>query len=86
MMSFTAMAQDMGRAVSEAVADLVRTKRVNGGYFVNLPMLYPDGSFVTVRIVAVSAPAQRQASLRHAIDFQGGRKPDVARLGVRSGP
>jgi hypothetical protein len=50
MMSFTAMAQDMDSAVNEAVADLVRTKRINGGYFVNLPMLYPDGSFVTIRI------------------------------------
>ncbi len=37
-------------AVQELARDLVRSERVNGVWYVNLPMSYPDGSFVTVRI------------------------------------
>ncbi len=40
--------------VESAVRDLVRMNRVDGSYYVNLPLLYPDGSFVTVRIDRVS--------------------------------
>ena len=36
--------------VETAVRELVRVNRVDGAYYVNLPLLYPDGSFVTVRI------------------------------------
>jgi hypothetical protein len=38
------------KAVNEAVSDLVRCKRVNGTFYVNLPLVYPDGSYVTVRL------------------------------------
>lgn len=36
--------------VDEAVNALVRARRVNGALYVSLPMLFPDGSPVTVRI------------------------------------
>lgn len=45
-----AISADAQEAVEAAVRDLVRTRRTNGALYVNLPMLYPDGSFVTVRI------------------------------------
>jgi hypothetical protein len=38
------------KTVEDIVRDLVRFERINGALFVNLPMIYPDGSFVTVRI------------------------------------
>ena len=44
------MSSDADRAVELAVSGLVRSKRVNGVWYVNLPMLYPDGSYVTLRI------------------------------------
>ncbi|TPN02466.1 MULTISPECIES: hypothetical protein [unclassified Mesorhizobium] len=50
MMVGSVISAEVERTVEETVRDLVRLKRINGGYYVNLPLLYPDGSFVTVRI------------------------------------
>ncbi len=50
MVPVSAMSDSAERIVYETVAELVRAKRINGSFFVNFPMLYPDGSFVTVRI------------------------------------
>jgi hypothetical protein len=50
MVPASAMSESMERIVLETVDDLVRARRVNGALFVNLPLLYPDGSFVTVKI------------------------------------
>ena len=36
--------------VESTVRELVRVQRYDGAYFVNLPILYPDGSYVTIRI------------------------------------
>ncbi|GGK21164.1 hypothetical protein [Salinarimonas ramus] len=36
--------------VTRAAADLVRVRRERGGFLVGLPMVYADGSFVTVRV------------------------------------
>lgn len=47
-------AEDMGAAVESVARDLVRLQRVNGSAFLNLPMLYPDGSSVTVRVDRVA--------------------------------
>lgn len=44
------MAAETDRAVEAVARDLVRAERINGSWYLNLPMLYPDGSFVTVRI------------------------------------
>jgi hypothetical protein len=44
--------------VEKAVAGLVRAERIRETFFVNLPMVYPDGSFVTVRIDPVTAGAR----------------------------
>ena len=44
------ISDEVQRSVESTVRDLVRVEKVNGACFVNLPMLYPDGSFVTVRI------------------------------------
>lgn len=45
---------DVARTVESVARELVRVQRVNGSSFVNLPLLYPDGSSVTVRIDQVS--------------------------------
>jgi hypothetical protein len=37
-------------AAEAAVAELVTTQHSGGSSFVNLPLLYPDGSFVTVKL------------------------------------
>src|SRR5579883_3148471 len=50
MISVAAMSDKVERLIQEAVADLVRLERINGSCFVNLPLLYPDGSSVTVKI------------------------------------
>ncbi|RWN01051.1 MAG: hypothetical protein EOR86_04145 [Mesorhizobium sp.] len=44
------MSEDIERIVRDTARDLVRLERINGAFFLNLPLLYPDGSFVTVRI------------------------------------
>ena len=48
-MSFT-LADSGKRDISDVVNNLVRAQEINGSQFINLPLLYPDGSFVTVRI------------------------------------
>lgn len=55
MVPMSAMSQEIEAVVRSALADLVRVKRVNGGFFVNLPMLYPDGSCVTIRIDQIAS-------------------------------
>lgn len=44
------MSEDVERVVSETASNLVRINRVNGTFYINLPLVYPDGSFVTVRL------------------------------------
>jgi hypothetical protein len=41
---------DVGTAIETTVRGLVRSKKIGLSYYVNLPMIYPDGSFVTIRI------------------------------------
>lgn len=44
------ISEDVETVVRETANDLVRLERINGAFFINLPILYPDGSFVTVRV------------------------------------
>ena len=44
------ISQELDMAVRETVSGLVRADLINGTYYINLPIIYPDGSFVTVRI------------------------------------
>lgn len=37
-------------SIKEAISDLVSIKQVGPSHFVRVPLLYPDGSFVTLRI------------------------------------
>jgi len=46
---------DFERTVETVARDLVRHRRVNGSSFINLPLLYPDGSNVTVRVDAIES-------------------------------
>lgn len=41
---------DVRTAIEMTVNGLVRSTKIGLSYYVNLPMIYPDGSFVTVRI------------------------------------
>lgn len=41
---------EMEQAVEQTARDLVRLERIGGSSFLNLPILYPDGSSVTVKI------------------------------------
>jgi len=50
MIAAGSISHEIQGAVESAVRDLVHVTRVGEAYYVNLPMLYPDGSFVTVRI------------------------------------
>lgn len=50
MLSVSAMSQDVEAVVRRTLAELVRSRRVGDGYFINLPLLYPDGSCVTVHL------------------------------------
>ncbi len=43
-------ASDFRDVVESAASDLVRLRQAGEAIFLNLPMLYPDGSFVTVKI------------------------------------
>lgn len=36
--------------VESVARDLVRVREIDGSFFVNLPIIYPDGSFVTVKV------------------------------------
>lgn len=50
MISSGITGSDFDRVVSDVVRGLARAERVNGVWFVNMPMLYPDGSYVTLRV------------------------------------
>lgn len=50
MSSAAFISPDAERVIDDTVKDLVRSRRVRGAIFVNLPLIYADGSFVTVRI------------------------------------
>ena len=55
MTTNTATRMDVERLIRAATSSLVRVQPTNGSYFVNLPILYPDGSFVTVKIDALGS-------------------------------
>lgn len=44
------MPNPIEQAVEAVARDMVHVRRVNGAVFLNLPMFYPDGSHVTVRV------------------------------------
>lgn len=44
-------------SVEKTVGNLVRAQQIRETFFINLPMVYPDGSFVTVRIDPVRSGA-----------------------------
>lgn len=44
------MAAGFDQTIDAVVRELVRAECVNGVWYINLPSVYPDGSFVTVRI------------------------------------
>jgi hypothetical protein len=50
MISGGSISTEVGQAAEKVARDLVRFKHTNGALYVNLPVLYPDGSHVTVRI------------------------------------
>lgn len=50
MKTTSIISEAVERTVESTVKELVRLERVNGACFVNLPINYPDGSSVTVRI------------------------------------
>jgi hypothetical protein len=54
MTTRTMMPDEIEREVDAVARDLVRLQRVNGSTFINLPLLYPDGSSVTVRVDATA--------------------------------
>ena len=74
------------RTVETVARDLVRLQRVNGSSFINLPMLYPDGSSVTVRIDPVATGlrvsdngfAYREAEDANAVRSFGQNKKGIA--------
>ena len=50
MSTLDVLSIEVEQAVRNAVGNLVRHEKVNGRVFINLPMIYPSGSYVTVRI------------------------------------
>ena len=44
------MKNDVGQAVKSAARELVSARCIDGAWFINLPLVYPGGSFVTVRV------------------------------------
>lgn len=46
--------KSLENAVDKTVRDLVRLQKVNGSSYINLPLLYPDGSSVTIKIDQVN--------------------------------
>jgi len=87
-------AEEVERTVEEVARELVRLRRVNGSSFLNLPMLYPDGSSVTVKIDQVAGGlrvsdngfAFREAEDSGAIRSFGQTKKSVAEeFGVQFG-
>jgi hypothetical protein len=91
----TTMPDEFGRTVETVARDLVRVQGVNGTSFLNLPMLYPDGSSVTVRIdqiargslrVSDNGFAYREAEDANAVRSFGQNKKGVAdEFGVQFG-
>lgn len=88
------MAGEVERAVEAVARDLVRIQRVNGSSFLNLPMLYPDGSCVTVRVDPVSGGlrvsdngfAYREAEDSAAVrSFSRGKRRIEEEFGVQFG-
>src|SRR5687768_870811 len=85
---------DVGKAVETVAHELVRFQRLNGSSFVHLPMLYPDGSSVTVKIdstpgglrVSDNGFAYREAEDVGAVRSFGQNKKSVAEeFGVQVG-
>jgi hypothetical protein len=84
----------MAQTVEAVARDLVRLQRINGSSFINLPMLYPDGSSVTVRIdqiesglrVSDNGFAYREAADVDAVRSFGQNKRSIAEeFGVEIG-
>ncbi|WP_330083776.1 hypothetical protein [Methylocystis iwaonis] len=48
--AFTVQRQPFKDAVESAAKDLVRVQEIGGSLYLNLPIIYPDGSFVTVKL------------------------------------
>lgn len=70
------VSEDLDRAVRETVSSLVRADLINGTYFINLPLLYPDGSFVTVRVDRVERGVRISDfafAFRQADDLEAGK-------------
>ncbi|WP_311275745.1 DUF1828 domain-containing protein [Methylobacterium sp. WCS2018Hpa-22] len=44
------IADRVRQAVENTARELVRTERIGESWYINLPLLYPDGSYVTVRV------------------------------------
>jgi hypothetical protein len=87
-------ADEVERIVEETAQELVRLRRVNDSSFLNLPMLYPDGSNVTVKIDQVAGGlrvsdngfAFREAEDSNAVRSFGQTKKSVAEeFGVQVG-
>jgi hypothetical protein len=45
-----ANSQDIRLGIRQALDDLVSIREVRGSHLVSIPLIYPDGSFVTVRV------------------------------------
>jgi hypothetical protein len=85
---------EVERTVETVARDLVRHERVNGSSYLNLPLLYPDGSSVTVRVDAVETGlrvsdngfAFREAEDANAVRSFGQNKKGIAEeFGVNFG-
>jgi|SRR5215213_1155931 len=50
MIGSSAISVEVEQATEKVARELVRARRAHGALFINLPLLYPDGSHVTVRI------------------------------------
>ncbi len=43
-------ADTVAEAVQSTARDLVRAQQIGESWYINLPILYPDGSYITVRV------------------------------------
>lgn len=50
MIAGATIADRVRQAVEDAARELVRTQQIGESWYINLPLLYPDGSYVTVRV------------------------------------
>ncbi len=91
---FTMTQEVVERTVESVARDLVRVQRVNGSSFINLPLLYPDGSSVTVRVdpvegglrVSDNGFAYREADAADASrSFAQSKKSVAEEFGVQFG-